>query len=111
MPRELIVPDATAVATREDVDIVVELLGGSEPARSLIIAALQAGKPVVTANKHVLAHHGAELEQVARASGMALRYEASVCGGTPVLDRLPEDWPPTTSGACEASSTAAPTSS
>jgi homoserine dehydrogenase len=88
MPRELVVPDAAALASREDIDIVVELLGGSEPARSLIIAALSAGKPVVTANKHVLAHHGAELEQVARKHGMALRYEASVCGGTPVLDPI-----------------------
>jgi homoserine dehydrogenase len=50
--------------------------------------ALSAGKPVVTANKHVLAHHGAELEAIARAGGVALRYEAAVCGGTPVLDTI-----------------------
>ena len=48
---------------RDDVDVVVELMGGDEPARSLIAAALDAGKPVVTANKHVLAHHGPELER------------------------------------------------
>jgi homoserine dehydrogenase len=88
MPAELVVPDAAAVATRDDVDIVVELLGGDEPARTLIARALQAGKPVVTANKHVLAHHGAELEAIARHSGAALRYEAAVCGGTPVLDTV-----------------------
>jgi homoserine dehydrogenase len=88
MPRELLVPDAKAVVARADVDVVVELMGGDEPARTLIATALEAGKPVVTANKHVLAHHGAELESIARASGSALRYEASVCGGTPVLDTI-----------------------
>ncbi|HEX7495439.1 MAG TPA: homoserine dehydrogenase [Candidatus Limnocylindrales bacterium] len=88
MPREIIVPDAGAVVRRDDVDVVAEMLGGDEPARSLIAEALRAGKPVVTANKHVLAHHGAELESIARAGGAALRYEASVCGGTPVLDAI-----------------------
>jgi homoserine dehydrogenase len=88
MPADLIVPDALAVLRRDDVDVVVELLGGDEPARSLIAEALEAGKPVVTANKHVLAHHGLELEGIARKSGVALRYEAAVCGGTPVLDTI-----------------------
>lgn len=88
LPRELIVPDARAAVEREGVDVVVELLGGDEPALSLIVAALKAGKPVVTANKHVLAHHGAELESIARGAGTALRYEAAVCGGTPVLDTI-----------------------
>jgi homoserine dehydrogenase len=86
MPRDLIVPDAQAVVARDDVDVIVELLGGDEPARTLIATALEAGKPVVTANKHVLAHHGLELETIARKTGTALRYEAAVCGGTPVLD-------------------------
>ena len=88
MPPEIMVPDAGTVVRRDDVDVIVELLGGNEPARSLMAEALKAGKPVVTANKHVLAHHGAELESIARASGAALRYEASVCGGTPVLDAI-----------------------
>ena len=88
MPRELMVADAFEVIRRDDVDMVVELLGGNEPARSLIAEALGAGKPVVTANKHVLAHHGLELEAIARGKGVALRYEASVCGGTPVLDTI-----------------------
>ncbi len=91
MPRDIIVPDAASVVRRDDVDVVVELLGGDEPARTLIAQALGAGKPVVTANKHVLAHHGAELEAIARAKGVALRYEASVCGGTPVLDPIARD--------------------
>jgi homoserine dehydrogenase len=91
MPRELMAPDAFEVARRADVDVVVELLGGDEPARSLIAEALGAGKPVVTANKHVLAHHGLQLEAIARAAGAALRYEAAVCGGTPVLDPIARD--------------------
>jgi homoserine dehydrogenase len=88
MPRELLVADAFEAMRRDDVDVIVELLGGNEPARTLITEALAAGKPVVTANKHVLAHHGIELELAARAHGTALRFEASVCGGTPVLDTM-----------------------
>jgi homoserine dehydrogenase len=88
MPRDLLVPDAAPLVQRDDVDVIVELLGGDEPARSLIAQALQAGKPVVTANKLVLALHGAELETIARSSGAALRYEGAVCGGTPVLDTI-----------------------
>jgi homoserine dehydrogenase len=88
MPRELIVPDASEVVGRDDVDVVVELLGGEEPARSLISAALGAGKPVVTANKLLLALHGLELEKIARQSSAALRFEASVCAAIPVLDPI-----------------------
>jgi homoserine dehydrogenase len=72
-------------------DVVVELMGGDEPARTLIAAALGAGLPVVTANKHVLAHHGAELEAIARRTGAPLRFEASVGGGIPVLTPLARD--------------------
>jgi homoserine dehydrogenase len=88
MPRQIVVPDAAAVVGREDVDVIVELLGGDEPARTLVAEALSAGKPVVTANKHVLARHGLELESIARAHSAALRFEAAVCGGTPVLDTI-----------------------
>jgi homoserine dehydrogenase len=66
-------------------------MGGEEPARMLIAAALGAGLPVVTANKHVLAHHGPELESIARRTGAALRFEASVGGGIPVLGPLARD--------------------
>jgi homoserine dehydrogenase len=69
-------------------DLVVELMGGEEPARTLIEAALAAGKPVVTANKHVLAHHGARLEATARRARVPLRFEAAVGGGIPVLGPL-----------------------
>ena len=68
--------------------MVVELLGGDEPARTLVEAALSAGKPVVTANKHVVAHHGPELEAISRRTGAALRFEAAVGGGIPVLGPL-----------------------
>jgi len=89
---EALLSDAPAhLVADPDVDVVVELMGGDEPARTLIAAALGAGKPVVTANKHVLAHHGAELEAIARRTGAALRFEAAVGGGIPVLTSLAAD--------------------
>ena len=66
-------------------------MGGDEPARTLIAAALGAGKPVVTANKHVVAHHGPELEAIARRAETAFRFEAAVGGGIPVLSPLAQD--------------------
>ena len=74
-----------------EVDVIVELMGGDEPAHTFIAVALAAGKAVVTANKHVVAHHGAELEAIARRTGASLRYEASVGGGIPVLGPLAAD--------------------
>jgi homoserine dehydrogenase len=71
-----------------EIDVIVELMGGDEPAHTLIAAALAAGKSVVTANKHVIAHHGAELEATARRTGAALRFEAAVGGGIPILGPL-----------------------
>jgi homoserine dehydrogenase len=73
------------------IDVVVELMGGDEPARTLVAAALGAGKPVVTANKHVLAHHGPDLEASARRTGAPLRFEAAVGGGIPILGPLASD--------------------
>jgi homoserine dehydrogenase len=74
-----------------DTDVIVELMGGLEPARTLIAAALGAGKPVVSANKSVIAHHGPELEAEARRTGAAFRFEAAVAGGIPVLGPLAAD--------------------
>jgi homoserine dehydrogenase len=74
-----------------EIDVVVELMGGDEPARTLIAAALAAGKAVVTANKSVIAHHGPELEATARRTGATLRFEAAVAGGIPVLSPLAHD--------------------
>jgi homoserine dehydrogenase len=74
-----------------ETDVIVELMGGIEPARTLIAAALGAGKPVVSANKSVIAHHGPELEAEARRSGAAFRFEAAVAGGIPILAPLAAD--------------------
>jgi homoserine dehydrogenase len=73
-----------------DVDVVVELLGGIEPAYSCIRAALQAGKPVVTANKQVMAHHGVELFAIARRARVALQCEAAAGGAMPIVRALAE---------------------
>jgi homoserine dehydrogenase len=89
---EALLSDAPAhLVADPEVDVVVEVMGGDEPARTLIAAALGAGKPVVTANKHVLAHHGPELEAIARRTRAALRFEAAVGGGIPVLTPLAAD--------------------
>jgi homoserine dehydrogenase len=89
---EALLGDAPAhLVAAPDTDIVVELLGGDEPARTLVAAALSAGKPVVTANKHVVAHHGPELEAMSRRTGTPLRFEAAVGGGIPVLGPLAGD--------------------
>jgi homoserine dehydrogenase len=73
-----------------DIDVVVELIGGIEPPRTLIIEALKAGKPVVTGNKDLLASAGGELSEVAAAVGLDLLYEASVGGAIPVIRPLRE---------------------
>ncbi len=83
--------DARALAHDPEVDVVVELIGGSEgAARALVLAALQAGRPVVTANKALLALHGAELAQAAEAGGAVLAFEAAVAGGIPVIKAVRE---------------------
>lgn len=82
---ELFTDDAEAVLADRETMIVVEAIGGEEPARSYISTALSMGKHVVTANKEVLAKHGDELTRTATANGVELSYEASVGGGIPVL--------------------------
>ena len=86
----LLTGDAMGLVTRDDVDIVVELIGGIEPARSLLLAALAAGKSVVTANKELLADDSAALHQAAREHGADLYYEAAVGGAIPLLRALRE---------------------
>ncbi len=73
-----------------DADLVVELIGGLEPAREYVLAAMRAGKHVVTANKQLLSHHGEELWAQARESGVQLRFEAAVAGVVPVIRVLQE---------------------
>src|SRR5450756_1662515 len=80
--------DLASVATDPGIDLVVELLGGIEPANGLIRAALGAGKSVVTANKMLLARHGTELQALAREKGAGLGIEAAVAGGIPILRAL-----------------------
>jgi homoserine dehydrogenase len=82
--------DPGDVVTDPDVDVVVELMGGVEPARALVAKALDAGKPVVTANKALLAAVGAELFAVADAAGVDLLFEAAVAGGIPFIRPLRE---------------------
>jgi homoserine dehydrogenase len=85
------VDDTAALATRDDVDVVVELIGGSDgPALVLARATLARGRAFVTANKAMIAHHGIELAQAAETAGAALKYEAAVAGGIPVIKGLRE---------------------
>jgi homoserine dehydrogenase len=82
--------DAAEVVTATDVDVIVEVIGGIEPARSLVLDALKGGKPVVTANKELLANVGAELFEAADAAGVDLLFEAAVAGGIPLIRPLRE---------------------
>jgi homoserine dehydrogenase len=83
--------DPVALATREDVDVFVEVMGGHEgPAKHATEAALRAGKDVVTANKALLAHHGQALAELAEGLNRAIRFEAAVAGGIPVIKVLTE---------------------
>lgn len=85
LPPGIVGSDPLAVATDPDVDVVVELIGGLEPARTVILAALEAGKDVVTANKALLCAHGPELFSRARELGRCIAFEASVAGGIPII--------------------------
>ncbi|MDB5498663.1 MAG: hom [Phenylobacterium sp.] len=83
--------DPVALAASPDTDVFVELIGGSDgPAKAAVEAALGAGKPVVTANKALIAEHGAELAALAEAKGAPLLFEAAVMGGTPAVKMLRE---------------------
>jgi homoserine dehydrogenase len=82
--------DAGTVAVHPDVDIVVELIGGIEPARTLVLEAIAAGKHVVTANKALLALHGNEIFAAAHAKGVMVAFEGAVAGGIPIIKALRE---------------------
>jgi homoserine dehydrogenase len=86
----LLTTDADSIVNDPDIDLVVELIGGVEPARALILGALKAGKPVVTGNKELLAKAGAELFQAAEGAGVDLLFEAAVAGGIPIIRPLRE---------------------
>jgi homoserine dehydrogenase len=86
----LLTTDAESLVTRDDIDIVIEVIGGIEPARTLITAALSRGKSVVTANKALLGEDGATLHEAARTGHGDLYFEASVAGAIPLLRPLRE---------------------
>ena len=88
--RDLVTTDAMALVTRPDVDIVVEMIGGIEPARELLLAAMRTGKSVVTANKALLGADSAVMHAAAREHGADLFYEAAVAGAIPLLRPLRE---------------------
>jgi homoserine dehydrogenase len=90
LPDGVLTLDAAGVAVDPGVDLVVEVIGGIEPARELVVAALKAGKPVVTGNKELLANVGAELFAAAEDAGVDLLFEAAVAGGIPFIRPLRE---------------------
>ena len=90
VPAELLTTDAHALVARDDVDVVVEVIGGIEPARGLILSALENGASVVTANKALLAEDGPTLFEAAEKAGRDLYYEAAVAGAIPILRPLRE---------------------
>ena len=90
VPADLLTNDASQVVTDPSIDVIVEVIGGIEPARTLILDALKAGKPVITANKELIANVGPELFEAAGAAGVDLLFEAAVGGGIPLIRPLRE---------------------
>jgi homoserine dehydrogenase len=90
LPDGVLTHDAAGVVADPGIDVVVEVIGGIEPARELTLDAIKAGKPVITANKELLANAGAELFAAADHAGVDLLFEAAVCGAIPVIRPLRE---------------------
>jgi homoserine dehydrogenase len=90
VPQGILIADAEAVLSDPVISICVELIGGIEPARTFILKAMKAGKHVVTANKALLALHGAEIFAAAQEQGVRIGFEASVGGGIPIIRSLRE---------------------
>jgi homoserine dehydrogenase len=88
LPSGVLTTDLEAIVSDPEIEIIVELLGGLEPARSLILQAIEQGKHVVTANKAVIARHGAEIFTAANQAGVYVLFEAAVGGGIPVIKPL-----------------------
>ncbi len=108
---EVFTTDGASIVDDPDIDIVCELLGGIEPARSLILRAFANGKSVVTANKELLANNGKELFDASDAAGVDLAFEAAVAGGVPLIAPLKGSLPENASRGSSGSSTARPTTS
>ena len=88
LPPGTMTDDAEAVIADPDIAVAIELIGGLEPARTIVLRLLENGKDVITANKALLAHHGAELFEAARNHGRTIAFEAAVCGGIPIINAL-----------------------
>lgn len=88
VPRELLTTDAKALIARDDIDLVVEVIGGIDYPRELVLEALKSGKSVVTANKALVAAHADELADAAEAAGVDLYFEAAVAAAIPVVGML-----------------------
>ncbi|MFP6764575.1 MAG: homoserine dehydrogenase [Planctomycetaceae bacterium] len=88
MPAEIMTTDWKAAATDPDVEIVLELMGGTTTARTAVLAAINAGKHVVTANKSLLSEFGEEIFSAAQAAGVCVAFEAAVAGGIPIISTL-----------------------
>src|SRR6185369_12358938 len=85
-----VTPDAFALVKDKNIDIVIELIGGTTIAKELVLAAIKNGKQVVTANKALLATHGNEIFKAAQKKGVMVAFEASVAGGIPIIKALRE---------------------
>lgn len=90
LPAGILTNDPSKIIEDPNIDIVAELIGGYQPAKELILGAIARGKHVVTANKALLAVHGAEIHEAARRAGVTIGFEASVGGGIPVIKALKE---------------------
>ena len=90
VPAAILTTNPREIVEDPNIDIVVELIGGYEPAKELILAAISRGKHIVTANKALLAVHGAEIHAAARRAGVMVGFEGSVAGGVPVIKALKE---------------------
>lgn len=90
IPEALLTTDFSEILNDPEIGLVVEMIGGIEPARDYALKALAHGKHVVTANKELIAKYGSELHRQAESAGVFLRYEASVCGGIPIISALNE---------------------
>lgn len=88
--KNILTSDANSLVNDPDIDIIIEVMGGLDPARQLLLTAIQNGKSVITANKALLAHHGAELFEAADKNGVDLYYEAAVGGAIPILRPMRE---------------------
>ena len=88
LPLGVMTDDAESIFADPEISVGIELIGGIEPARTFVLRLLESGKDVITANKALLAGHGAELFDTARKCGRTIAFEAAVCGGIPILNAL-----------------------